>query len=325
MKRLLKTSLLVLPLVALAAGPAAADVKTRDKSQVKFEGFLGRMMGMFGGKAAKEGIVTTNAVKGDRKVELSDTNGRIVDLKEEKVYELDMKKKTYEVLTFEEIRRRMREAQERARKEAPAEEREPQQQQPQDKPAREVDIDFDVKETGQTKSVAGYNAREVVMTVTVREKGKALEDSGGLVISSTSWLAPAIPAMKEVAEFEMRYWKAIAPETAGISAEQMAAVMAMYPMLKQAMERLRAEGTKLEGTPLATSTLFEAVKSKEQAAQQSQQNSGGGIGGMLARRMTKREDKPRATILTITTETLEVTPNVAAEELQIPAGFKEKK
>jgi hypothetical protein len=325
MKRLLKTSLLVLPLVALAAGPAAADVKTRDKSQVKFEGFLGRMMGMFGGKAAKEGIVTTNAVKGDRKVELSDTNGRIVDLTEEKVYELDMKKKTYEVLTFEEIRRRMREAQERARKEAPAEEREPQQQQPQDKPAREVDIDFDVKETGQTKSVAGYNAREVVMTVTVREKGKALEDSGGLVISSTSWLAPAIPAMKEVAEFEMRYWKAIAPETAGISAEQMAAVMAMYPMLKQAMERLQAEGTKLEGTPLATSTLFEAVKSKEQAAQQSQQNSGGGIGGMLARRMTKREDKPRATILTITTETLEVTPNVAAEELQIPAGFKEKK
>jgi hypothetical protein len=322
MNRVMKTSLIVLSLVALSAAPAMADVKTRGKAQVKFEGFLGRMMGMFAGKAAKDGVVTTSAVKGDRKADATDTSGRIVDLKEEKVYELDIKKKTYEVTTFEEIRRRIREAQEKAKKEAPAEEREPQQQ---DKPAREVDVDFDVKETGQTKSIAGYNAKEVVMTVTVREKGKALEDSGGLVITSNSWMGPAIPAMKELADFELRYWKAIAPETAGISAEQMAAVMAMYPLLKQAMERLKAEGTKLEGTPLATSTVFEAVKSQEQVAQQSQQSSGGGLGGMLARKMMKRDEKPRATIFTITTETLEITPSVAAEDVQLPADFKEKK
>ena len=80
------------------------------------------MMGMFGGKAAKEGIVTAVAVKGDRKAELNDSHGRIVDLKEEKVYELDVKKKTYEVVTFEELRRRMREAREKAEKEAPKEE-----------------------------------------------------------------------------------------------------------------------------------------------------------------------------------------------------------
>ena len=53
----------------LTAGSASADVKTREKGQVKFEGMLGRMVGMFGGKAAKEGIVTTNAVKGDRKAD----------------------------------------------------------------------------------------------------------------------------------------------------------------------------------------------------------------------------------------------------------------
>ena len=63
------------------------------------------------------------------------------------------------------------------------------------------------------------------MTVTVREKGRALEESGGMVMTSNSWLAPAIPAMKELADFELRYWKAIAPEAAGMSAEQMAAVM----------------------------------------------------------------------------------------------------
>jgi hypothetical protein len=327
MNRVLKTCALALPMVAICVGPATADVKTRDKGQVKFEGMLGRVVGVFGGKAAREGVVTTNAVKGDRKVELNDTTGRIVDLKEEKLYELDVKKKTYTVTTFEELRRRLREAQEKAQKEAQKAEREqqPEQQPQQDKPAKEMEIDFDVKETGQKKQMAGYDTREVVMTVTVREKGKTLEEAGGLVITSNSWMGPAIPAMKELAEFDMRYWKAIAPEAAGVSAEQMAAVMAMYPMLKGAMERLRSEGSKLEGTPLATTSVFEAVKSKDQIAQESQQSSGGGLGGMLSRRIMKKDDKPRAVIFTINHETLEVTPTVAVEDLQIPAGFKEKK
>jgi hypothetical protein len=46
MIRALKTCALALPLIALTAGPAWADVKTKDKSQVKFEGFLGKMVGM---------------------------------------------------------------------------------------------------------------------------------------------------------------------------------------------------------------------------------------------------------------------------------------
>ena len=130
-------------LVALCASPALADVKIRDKGSVKLEGFLGRMVGMFGGKAARDGVVTSRAVKGDRKIELvGDSSGRIVDLKEEKIYELDLKKKTYTVTTFEEVRRRLREAQEKAEREAPKEERQPEAE--PGKPAREVEFDFDV-------------------------------------------------------------------------------------------------------------------------------------------------------------------------------------
>ena len=317
------TSCAVALFAAVCAAPASADVKVKDKGNVKLEGFLGRMVGMFGGKAAKEGVVTTRAVKGDRKVELmGDTQGRIVDLKEEKIYELDLKKKTYTVKTFEEIRRELREAQEKAERETPKEERDPQQE--QGKPEREFEFDFDVKETGQTRSIAGHNTREVVMTVTMREKGKALEEGGGFVLTSNSWMGPVIPAMKEFAEFEMRYWKAIAPETAGMSPEQMAALLAMYPILGKAMERLRAEGTKLEGTPLASTTTFETVRSKEQMAQAQEGSGGGGLGGMLARRM-KKAPQQRSLVLTTNHETLEVTTDVAAGELELPAGFKEKK
>ena len=327
MRRVLTPVLLVLPLLLIPAVPSLADVKTRDRTQVKFEGMLGRMMGLFGGRAMKDGVVVTNAVRGDRKIELNDSNGRIVDLGEEKVYTLDMKRKTYEVTTFEELRRQLREAEEKAEREAPKEEErrdEPAPEQKAEKPEREVEVDFDVKETGATKKLAGYDAREVVMTITVREKGRTLDEGGGIVMTSNAWMGPEIPAMKELAEFEMRYWKAITPEAEGMSPEQMAAVLAMYPMLKSAMERQRTESASLQGTPLATTTVFEAVKSKEQMAQSSQEQGGGGLSGRLARRMMKRDEKPRATILTITHETLEVTPDVAAGELQLPEGFKQK-
>jgi hypothetical protein len=193
MNRLVTSCAFVFPLLALTAGPLQADVKTRDKGQVKFEGMLGRMMGMFGGKAAREGVVTSNAVRGNRKAEFNDTRGRIVDLAEEKVYEIDMKKKTYEVTTFEELRRRMREAQEKAQRDAPRDDEA--REAKDERPEKEVEVDFDVKETGQTRSLAGYDTRQVIMTVTVREKGRTLEDGGGLVMTADSWLGPEIAAM----------------------------------------------------------------------------------------------------------------------------------
>jgi hypothetical protein len=326
MKRLFKSFAIALPLAGFLVAPVLADVKTRDRSQIKFEGMLGRMVGLFGGKAAKEGVESSTAVKGDRKATLSDVTGRIVDLSEEKVYDLDMRKKTYTVTTFEELRRRMREAQEKAKKDA--EKEQPGEKPQQEKPEKELEVDFDVKETGQKKDIAGYATHESVITITVREKGKTLEEGGGLVMTSNVWLGPQIPQLKEAADFELRYWKQLqGPDATAMSAEQMAAVMAMYPMVKNAMERMQKEGTKLQGTPLETTTVFEGVKSQEQLTQAQQQSgsSGGGLSGMLARKMMKKEEpKARATIFTMHHEVLEVSTSVAASDLAIPPDFKQK-
>src|SRR5437868_12963458 len=91
-----------------------------------------------------------------------------------------------------------------AEKEAPAEKGEPQ------KPSKEYEVDFDVKDTGQKKQLIGYDTHETVVTVTVREKGKTLEDSGGVVLTSDLWLGPRIPELKELADFDVRYWKQLA-------------------------------------------------------------------------------------------------------------------
>jgi hypothetical protein len=330
MRRLLVSCALALPLVALSAGPAMAEVKTREKSQVKIEGIIGRMMNMFGGKAAKEGVVATTAVKGNRKATMNDSTGQIIDLTEEKIYDLDLKKKTYQVTTFDELRRRMQEAKEKAQKDAEREQPNDEKPEKADQPQKEYEVDFDARETGQKKQLAGYDTREVIMTITVREKGKALEEAGGFVMTADSWLGPQIPALKELNDFNLRYLKQLqGPDAMGMSAEQMAMVVAMYPMLKQASDRLSKEGAKLQGTPLATTTTFEVVKSKEMMAQQAESNSsggGGGLGGMLARRIAKKDNtaQPRSTIFTVFGETQEVSTSVAAADLELPAGFKQK-
>src|SRR5262249_28281315 len=105
-------------LIALSSYSLRADVRSDQKSHVEFAGMLGRMFNMFGGKAAKEGVTAIVAVKGDRKATMNDSTGQIIDLAEEKVYDLDLKKKSYKVTTFAELRRRMEEAKKRAEEDA---------------------------------------------------------------------------------------------------------------------------------------------------------------------------------------------------------------
>ena len=326
MKRLLRTAAIALVLGAVAA-PAFAEVKTRDKSQVKFEGVLGKLFNFFGGKSAKEGIETRSAVKGNRKATLTETGGTIIDLKEEKVYELDAKKKQFTVKTFDQIRKEMREAEEKARKEA--EKAEPGEKPEEQKPTKEYEVDFDVKETGQKKQLAGYDTKNTIMTITVREKGKTLEEGGGMVMTNDMWLGPQIPQMKEFFDFDLKYWKALeGPQAAQLSAQQMAMVLSMFPLVGKAMDRMAKDGDKLAGSPLETTTTFEAVKSKEQlaAAQQQPSSGGGGIGGLLAKKIIKKEEpKQRSTIMTMYHSVLELATSVAETDLAIPADYKEKK
>ncbi len=231
----LATALAMAGLLA-AAGLASADVKTTEKSQIKFEGMIGRMMGMFGGKAAKDGIVNTVAVKGDRKITATEDSATIIDLAEEKVYELNLRDKSYKVTTFAEMRKRLEEARAKAEEDARKQQAREEKKDPDQK---EMEIEFSAKETGQKRQIGGYNCRQVILTVSMHEKGKTLDQSGGMLMTMDSWLAPRVPGMKEIADFDMRYAKTMADALP--SAEQMAQVFAMYPGLKDGMAKMSKE------------------------------------------------------------------------------------
>lgn len=330
-------------LVAIGGLALNADVRTDQKTKFQLAGALGRVVNIFGGKGAREGVTSTVAVKGDRKLTQTDTAGQIIDLAEEKVYEIDFKKKNYKVVTFADIRREFEEAQRKAQEEQrKAEAKEAKESKPaeRDPNAKEVEIDFTVKNTGEKKAINGFDTHQAIATVTVREKGKKLEESGGLVLTSDMWLAPRNPALKEIADFDLKYAQKVYGSTlAGASAQDMAAAMAMYPQMKQALARMSAEGGKVDGTPILTTITMDAVKSAEQMAEEAKSGSASGGGGAptsvsgvlggLARRRAQNNNndapKDRATVLTTSVEVLKMTTTVGAEEVAIPAGFKENR
>jgi hypothetical protein len=309
--------------VALLAPALVADVKTQEKTIMKMEGLLGGFVNRAAGGA--DGKTSTVALKGNRLAEFVADTGTIVDLTEEKIYSIDRKKKEYSVVTFAE----MRAAMDKMRKDL---EKQQAQMNPGDKEklreaGQQMDFDFNVKETGQRRNIAGHDASETVLTLALHEKGKTLEESGGFVTTSTIWLGPKIAALDELAEFRMRQFKAIYGQA--FDAQQLNAMAAMFPGFGAAKERLAAESQKLKGTPLVTTTVFESVKSAEQMKSASEQASstGGGIGGMLGRRLAgnRGEAAQRSLVMTTTSETLSIGASVSMDEVGIPPEFKLKK
>ena len=139
----------------------------------------------------------------------SDTTGELVDLAEEKVYRIDFKKKEYSVVTFAELRQQMEESMKKAKEDA-AKETEPEKDKGKaEEPKKEYEVDFTIKDTGQSKTIVGLTASEVLATVTVREKGKTLDQSGGMVLETDMWLTPDAPGLREVADFRMKHFQKV--------------------------------------------------------------------------------------------------------------------
>jgi hypothetical protein len=336
MRRSLLVGLTLCLVLGLAAG-LGADMKSKQKTLVKFEGMIGRMMGMFGGKAAKDGLISTVAISGDRMMTVNDQSGELVDLAAEKVYRIDFKGKSYTVKTFAEIRKEWEEAQAEMKKRAAETKEQPEQGDVQ------YEMDFSVEKTGQRKTVNGYDCQQAIMTIAMRQKDKKLEDGGGMVMTTDMWMAPAIPAMQEQAAFMQRYMKKLFGSDTETMARDLAQAMAMYPQMKGAMERMKKEAVKLEGTAVLTTMKVEMVMSPEQAKSQSEGGEKpkmglglpGGLGGMFGKKKKAEEapkesqpaaegPKNRTTFMTTTTELLEVQASAGAADVEIPAGFKQK-
>lgn len=338
MRRVILSIACVVGILTLASSSLLADVRSDQRVKFQLGGALGKIVNVFGGKGAREGVTTMVAVKGNRKATMSDSTGQIIDLTEEKVYDLDLKKKTYTVTTFAELRRRMEEAKRDAEKQVREQPSEPSKPREKDPNAKEYEVDFDMKNTGVSKNINGFETRQTVVTITVREKGKTLNQAGGMVMTSDLWNAAKAPSTRDLAEFDLKYAQKIyGPMVVGASAQDMATAMAMYPQIKPALDKMRAEGTKVEGTAILTEVKFEAVPpgtaNQTAAAPAPAEPQKRGLGGMMGglKKLAEKGNDPgsgkaeRAVIMTTSVEMTKLTTDVDAASVAMPAGFTEKK
>lgn len=335
-----KLSIVSLVTLVLICQVVRAEVKTEERTRIDFPGALGGIMKVFGGKAAKEGVVNKVALKGNRKMTTNEDTAELIDLTEEKVYQIDLKKKTYTVLTFAQMKQQMEDAMAKAKTEVAAQPSAPKPDPtspPTEKP--DIAIDFKLQESGQKKTINGFDCHEVVATVTVRQKDKTADD-GAMLLTTSMWMTPQIAAMKELQDFDRRFAEKLLLPVSREAVEQMGPAMATYPGLGVAIGKLDVEKVKMDGTAVLTVMRFEAVGNPDQTAtakpapaEQPKQSAiptsvGGLLGGFGKKPAPKTEEtstsKPGA-IMSSNHELVSVSTSVSESDVSIPAGFKEKK
>jgi len=331
---------LALSAVVVSIAPLGAALKKEEKAKIKMAGPLGTMMRMMMGRQAREGIVSSVALKGDRKLTRSGDTGRLIDMAQEKVYDIDFKHKTYSVLTFEQVHQQMLESQ-RKMKEQQAKMDAERAKHPDEK-MPEYDFEVNNKATGEAKEINGFQTKQMITTITMKPKGKTVEEGGAMMMTVDQWLTPKVPGAQEEVDFELRFMKKVGMTD---MVQEMAAATAMYPGILDMAKRAKVEGDKLDGTPIYSVTTFDTIMSPEQQKQQEQQQAqsdssgGGGLSGMLARKMMKKKkddapaegsgtadpaSKSHASLLTMTTEVLSLSTDATDADVALPEGFTAK-
>ena len=313
------------------ASSAWAEGTVQQKTQVHMGGGIGALVNVFGGKATHEGIDSTIALKGNRKSTRHGDAGDIVDLSEEKVYHVDYARQTYSVVTFDELRKQYEESKARAAREAKNDK--------SDKNAKndgpEYDVDFDVKSTGHKETINGFNTHQEIVTITVHEKGKKLEQSGGFVLTADMAMGARVAAMQEISDFDRRFFTKVYGGVAMADMQQMAALMATTPAFGKAMKAFADKRASFDGTPIRTALTFETVVGSEGQKGQTASNDEGSaasamIGGLMNRMKKRKQESSaneapgRSTLFDSTTELVSATNSASGDSVMLPATFKKR-
>src|SRR6476620_1861104 len=101
----------VMGIAVLSSTAVLADFQYQETTRIT--GGMAASMARFAGKKATEPPPTTVAVKGNRMVHVSSSRGEIIDLDKETMTHIDFDKKTYSVMTFEQMKQAMQDAMKR--------------------------------------------------------------------------------------------------------------------------------------------------------------------------------------------------------------------
>jgi hypothetical protein len=208
-----------------------------------------KMAGMLSSQARKAGdpVVSTIYLKGNRLANVSADSMEIIDLDKQTVTHVDLVKKTYTVITFQQMKDMVAKARQQMQQQ-PAAAAQPTSAPPAD---NNVQMSFDVKvrETGANKQVSGLDAKEAIMTMTMNATDKTTQQTGAMAVTNDLWLVPEIPGYSQVGEFYKRMGKEMGSMTAGVGLD-LSKLLAQNPGATQALSDMGKEMQKIKGVPV---------------------------------------------------------------------------
>ena len=316
-----------------------ADFSYQQSSKITGGALAGamRVAGAFSSKA-REPMSSSIAVKGHRMAHGNADTAQIVDLDKETITTVNYAKRTYSVMTFEQMRQMMRDMADRMGQKTD-----------------DADINFkaNVRETGQSKVVSGLNAREVVLTLTMEGTDKKSGQQGAMNMITDMWLAPDVPGYGEVRDFH----RLMATKIGWTPGQNFGAMMAGKGNgMTKGMADMAKEMAKLDGVPVQQVMTIGgsgsepgssgSVRPERAPAQNSDADSQsaaadalgrlgrlGGFGGMGRKKKdadssTQSQGNSNASspgaLMEITTESSNFSSApLDPSKLEVPAGFKE--
>ncbi len=241
-------------LVCVLAMPTVlfADFSYQQTTQITGGSMLSmlKMAGALSSQARKAGdpIVTTVYLQGNRMANVSADNIEIFDLDKETVTHIDTAKRTYTVMTFQQMKEQMAKAQQEMEKRQAAH--------PAPTPAPNPDADkvkmsFDVhvRRTGTVRQVSGLSTTEAIMTMMMNATDQTTKQTGTMAITNDMWVVPEIPGYTQVRDFYMRMASKMGtmPAATGMDFSRM---LAQNPGATQGLAEMAKEMQKIQGVPV---------------------------------------------------------------------------
>ena len=236
---------LLLPTAALC------DFQYQETTQVTGGSLMGMMkFASHFSKQAKDigaPVVSNVYVQGNRMARFDPQTIQIIDLDAETITNVDMQKRTYTQMTFEQMRQQFEQAVQQAK------EQQAKQQtaapSPQQKPDNvQLRFKVNVRNTGSTKQVSGVDANEAILTMQMIGTDTTNGQQGAFAITNDMWMAPEIPGYDELRDFQKRSAEKLGQTFSGSNLT--ASLTAMQPAAAQGMSDMVKEMSKLKGIPV---------------------------------------------------------------------------
>jgi hypothetical protein len=231
----------------------------------------------------------------------------IVLLDQDKIYHLDLKKKTYSETTFAELRNRFQQATEQT-KENP-------QQNPQpvdDSQCEWLDPKVQVNQTGEKATIAGFEAQRLTISASQPCKNRKTGAICEMALGLDEWLAPQFTAGEEASRFQRAYAQKMGFDTA-YSRDVSERAQKLFARYKGVWSELATKMKDVKGYPVKMSfalafggqqckdnnagTQQTADESSSQSSQSPPTSPGGlvgQLGGKLAGALLHRKKEPPA-------------------------------